>query len=136
MCQAVRYVYPGCGHPIRPFSDALFVERCRIAHDTDTTCWMPQIPPPEFVQERVWYSEDLAEECAMCLVSNTYNLDDPGSFFLGEDEDEDEEDEYEDGEDDEDDEKEAAENLRGAMNNPIEMDDDEQPVEDDIPPED
>lgn len=76
MCQAVRYVYPGCGHPIRPDSDRWYLERCRIAHDTDSNCWLPHNLPPEFIQDRVYHGEGLAEDCAMCLSLNAWNDDD------------------------------------------------------------
>lgn len=76
MCQAVRYVYPSCGHSIRPYSDTWYFERCRIAHDTDSNCWMPRNLPPEFIQDKVYYGEGVAEECAMCLSLNAWDDDD------------------------------------------------------------
>ncbi|KAI8721298.1 hypothetical protein NCS52_00577000 [Fusarium sp. LHS14.1] len=99
MCQAVRYVYPGCGHPIRPDSDTWYLERCRIAHDTDSNCWLPQNPPPEFMQERVYPGGDLAEECATCLTLNAWDDDDAVRAW-GEENDDENEDEDEDGDSD------------------------------------
>ncbi|RSL96118.1 hypothetical protein CDV31_013590 [Fusarium ambrosium] len=139
MCQTVRYVYPDCGHPIRPDSDTVYIERCRIAHDTDSNCWIPQNLPPAFIQDRAYYGEDLAEECATCLSLNAWDDEDAvqawvegGSFF---------ERDKSDGEDEEDateqnatqreteavlseEERLEAEALQWAINKMIEIDSD------------
>ncbi|RMJ18938.1 hypothetical protein CDV36_001373 [Fusarium kuroshium] len=92
MCQTVRYVYPDCGHPIRPDSDTVYIERCRIAHDTDSNCWIPQSLPPAFIQDRAYYGEDLAEECATCLSLNAWDDEDAVQAWRDKSDEEDEED--------------------------------------------
>ncbi|KAJ4211085.1 hypothetical protein NW759_012838 [Fusarium solani] len=138
MCQAVRYVYPDCGHPIRPDSDTWYLERCRIAHDTYSNCWLPHNLPPEFIQERVYHGDDLAEECATCLSLGAWDDDDAVRAW-GEENDEDEDDEGDDDAgnaaeqnttqrsteaDTTAEELRDAEDLRWAMNKMIEIDSD------------
>ncbi|KAM0436612.1 hypothetical protein ACHAPT_002320 [Fusarium lateritium] len=76
MCQAIRYVYPDCRHPIVPDPDVWDVERCRRAHATNRDCWMPHDLHPDFIQHRVWTNGNLTEPCENSSFEESSDEDD------------------------------------------------------------
>ncbi|KAM0346388.1 hypothetical protein ACHAPU_005451 [Fusarium lateritium] len=65
MCKPVRYVYPGCGHPVDLDLEVWTMERCRLAHLSNRDCWIPQDIPDELIERKPWPNENLSEPCYM-----------------------------------------------------------------------
>ncbi|KAM0073132.1 hypothetical protein ACKRZS_013993 [Fusarium odoratissimum] len=65
MCKAVRYVYPECGHPVDPDPKAWVLEKCIPAVSFNRDCWLPRDLPENFIEEKPWPNDNLAEPCHM-----------------------------------------------------------------------
>ncbi|CAJ0553369.1 Ff.00g118810.m01.CDS01 [Fusarium sp. VM40] len=65
MCKPVRYVHPGCGHPVDLGPGVWTIERCRLAHLSNRECWIPHDVPDELINRKTWPSDNLPEPCYM-----------------------------------------------------------------------
>ncbi|KAF5002583.1 hypothetical protein FGRMN_267 [Fusarium graminum] len=65
MCKPVRYVHPGCGHPVDLDLEVWTIERCRLAHLSNRDCWVPQDIPDELIERKPWPNDSLSEPCYM-----------------------------------------------------------------------
>ncbi|WZH44309.1 hypothetical protein QYS62_005328 [Fusarium acuminatum] len=65
MCKPVRYVHPGCGHPVDLDPGVWTIERCRLAHLSNRECWIPHDVPNELISRKTWPNDNLPEPCYM-----------------------------------------------------------------------
>lgn len=65
MCYLVAFIYPGCGHLVG-LPGNWIVERCGRADRLGKDCWMPEVYPPSYIQERVWNGKPDVHPCKTC----------------------------------------------------------------------
>ncbi|SPJ73078.1 uncharacterized protein FTOL_02807 [Fusarium torulosum] len=65
MCKPVRYVHPGCGHPVDLEPGVWTIERCRLAHLSNRECWIPHDVPDELINRKTWPNDNQPEPCYM-----------------------------------------------------------------------